>query len=128
MNQHKFSLRDRIRGFGFAFSGLKSFFINEKNSWIHLFAAICVIVAGYVLGISTIEWIAIIFAIGLVVSLELVNSSVETLADFISPEKHEKIKTVKDLAAAGVLISAIAALVIGLIVFMPKIFVLIRYC
>lgn len=121
MKKKKFSIRDRIKSFGFAFNGLKIFLLNEHNAWIHLLAVICVMIAGFALRISAVEWIAIVLTIGLVISLELVNSSIEKLADFVSPEKHKEIKAVKDFAAAGVLISAIAALVIGLIVFIPKI-------
>ena len=67
------------------------------------------------------EWIGVIFSIGLVFSLEIINSSIENIADFISPEKHKMIKKIKDLSASGVLISAITALIIGLIIFIPKI-------
>lgn len=95
---------------------------EEHNARIHLFATICVIIAGVFFKISLNEWIAIIFSIGLVFSLEIINSSIENIADFISPEKHEMIKKIKDLSASGVLISAITALMIGLIIFAPKIF------
>lgn len=93
---------------------------EEHNARIHLLATICVIMAGLFLKISLNEWIAIVFSIGLVFSLEIINSSVENIADFISPEKHETIKKIKDLSASGVLISAITAFVIGLIIFLPK--------
>jgi len=94
---------------------------EEHNFRIHLIAALCVLIAGFVFHLSELEWIAIVFAIGFVMAFEIINTSVETIADFISPEKHEKIKIIKDLAAAGVLISAISALIIGLIIFLPKI-------
>ena len=94
---------------------------EEHNARIHLFATICVIIAGLFFNISMNEWIGVIFSIGLVFSLEIINSSIENIADFISPEKHEMIKKIKDLSASGVLISAITALIIGLIIFIPKI-------
>ena len=84
-------------------------------------STICVIVAGFLLKISLSEWLAIVVVIGLVFALETINSSIERLSDFVSPEKHDQIKTVKDLAAAGVLIGAFTALVVGLLVFVPKI-------
>ncbi|MCK9451150.1 MAG: diacylglycerol kinase family protein [Bacteroidales bacterium] len=94
---------------------------EEHNSRIHLLAAICVLIAAFIFNISAFEWIALVFAIGLVMTLELINSAIENMADFISPNKHDKIKKVKDLAAAAVLISAVTALVVGLIIFIPKI-------
>ncbi|MBZ0242900.1 MAG: diacylglycerol kinase family protein [Bacteroidales bacterium] len=121
MKQRKFSIRKRLKSFSFAFNGLRLLLKEEHNSWIHLSAAICVVIAGFVFNISAFEWIAIVFAIGLVITLELINSSIENIADFVSPDKHDKIKKVKDLAAAAVLISAVTALVVGLIVFIPKI-------
>lgn len=94
---------------------------EEHNARIHLVAAICAVIASIVFEISAFEWIAVIVAIGLVFALELMNSAIERIADFIAPEKNEKIKKIKDLSAAGVLISAITALIVGLIVFLPKI-------
>ena len=78
-------------------------------------------VAGILFKISSMEWVAVIFAIGLVFSFEIINSAVENLSDFVCSERNELIKKVKDLAAAAVLVSAITAAVIGLIVFIPKI-------
>ena len=121
MKNQKFSISQRLKSFGHAFNGLKILLKEEHNASIHLVVAILVVIAGIVLKISTVEWIAIVFAIGFVITTEIINSSIENIADFISPEKHEKIKKIKDLAAAGVLISAVAALIIGMIIFLPKI-------
>ena len=121
MKPQKFSIRKRIKSFLFAFNGLKILMTEEHNARIHLVAAICAVIASIVFEISAYEWIAVIVAIGLVFALELMNSAIERIADFIAPEKNEKIKKIKDLSAAGVLISAITALIVGLIVFLPKI-------
>jgi len=121
MTQQKFSLKKRINSFSYAFNGLRILFIEEHNSRIHFLAAICALAAGIVLNISTLEWIAIVFAIGFVFTVEIINSSIEGIADFVSPDKHEIIKKIKDLGAAAVLISAITALAVGVIVFLPKI-------
>ena len=121
MKHKKFSIRKRLKSFKYAFNGLKILLIEEHNSWIHIFASLCVVIAGFVFKISIYEWIAVIFAIGLVMALEIFNSAIENIADFVSPEKQEKIKRIKDLSAAGVLIGAITALIIGLIIFIPKI-------
>ena len=124
MDNNKFTIRDRLKSFRFAFNGIRILLIHEHNAWVHLFAAICVIMAGLLLGISILEWVAIIIVIGFVIALEAINSSIEKLSDFVSPEKHNQIKTVKDLSAAGVLIGAITAVIVGLLVFIPKIFAL----
>ena len=118
----KFSLAKRLIGFRYAFNGLKILIKEEHNAWIHLFAAFCVLTAGVVFRISTPEWLAVIFCIGLVISLELINSAIENMADFLSKEKNETIKKIKDLSAGAVLVAAIASAVIGLIIFLPKIF------
>lgn len=120
MKPKKFSISNRIHSFRFAFNGLKILFKEEHNARIQIIMAICVVIAGFVFNISNTEWLAIVFAIGFVLAMEAINSAIEGLADFVSPDKHEMIKKIKDLAAAGVLISAFTALVIGLIVFAPK--------
>jgi len=121
MKNQKFSIRQRIKSFGFAFNGLKILIHEEHNSWIHLFAVFCVIIAGLFFKISASEWIAVVFAFGFVIAMEIVNSAIENISDFISPEKHDSIKKIKDLSAAAVLISAITALIVGFIIFVPKI-------
>ena len=78
------------------------------------------IAAGIYFNISMIEWIVVLFAIGLVISMEILNTSIENIADYISPEKRLSIKKIKDLAAAGVLVSSFTALAIGFIIFIPK--------
>ena len=121
MKTQKFSISNRIRSFGYAFNGLKILFKEEHNARVQLFAAMAVVIAGFVFNISNTEWVAIVFAIGFVLAMEAINSAIEGLADFVSPEKHEMIKKVKDLSAAGVLISALTASIIGLFVFLPKV-------
>jgi diacylglycerol kinase len=121
MKQQKFSIKKRWDSLKFAFNGLVILFKEEHNARIHFVVAVCAIIAGFVLKISPYEWISIIFAIGFVIALEAVNSAIENMADFVSPAKDERIKRIKDLSAAGVLIGAVAALAAGLIVFVPKI-------
>jgi diacylglycerol kinase len=124
MEHQKFSIIKRLKSFGFAFNGLKILVKEEHNSRIHIFATFCVLIAGFVLKLSAFEWIAVVFAIGFVITMEIINSAIENIADFVSPEKHYIIKKIKDLAAAAVLISAITSIIIGLIVFLPKILAL----
>lgn len=119
--REKFSIAKRLKSFAYAFNGLKVLFQEEHNSRIHLFATICVIVAGALLKLSLLEWAAVAFAVGLVFSGEIFNSAIEDLSDVVCPERDDRIKKVKDLAAAAVLVNAITAAVIGLLVFVPKI-------
>ncbi len=119
-----FSISKRLKSFSFAFNGLKILVQEEHNAWIHIFVAVCVLIAGFLLQISIIEWIIIVLCIGLVFALELINSAIENLADFVSPQKNEIIKKVKDLSAAAVLIAAFCSVIVGLVVFLPKIIML----
>ncbi len=121
MKEQKFSIMNRIRSFFPAFNGLKILIKEEHNSRIHLVATILALIASILFKISAIEWIAVIFAIGLVFVSEIINSAIENMTDFVSPGKNETIKKIKDLAAAGVLISSLTSLIIGLIVFLPKV-------
>ena len=121
MNKEGFSLRKRFQSFKYAINGLKILLFEEHNARIHFFISICVVIAGFIFKVSTIEWLFLILAIGIVITIEIINSAIENIADFISPEKHDKIKIIKDLSAAAVLICAITAAVIGLVIFIPKI-------
>ena len=120
-NQRKpFLFRARKQSFKFAFKGITEFFISEHNALIHLTFTIAVIVFGIWLSISRLEWIIVICLIGIVFMAELFNTAVEKLCDSITLEYNEKIKKAKDLSAAAVLVIAIAAALIGLIIFIPR--------
>lgn len=125
MNNEHFSIKKRIKSFSYAFAGLKVLFKEEHNSWIHAVAAVCAITAGFLLDISAIEWIAIIIVIGMVISAEIVNSSLERTADFIKAERDDRKRDIKDLGAAAVLVCAITAAITGIIIFLPKLIALI---
>ena len=116
----KFTLQARLHSFVNAFRGIVIMLSEEHNAWIHCFAAVSVIVAGFLTGLSRTEWIAVVFAIGLVLSTEALNTAVERLSDVVQPDLDERIRRVKDLSAGAVLICAIAAAVAGLIIFLPK--------
>lgn len=124
MNNEYFSIKKRIKSFSYAFAGLKVLFKEEHNSWIHAVAAVCAITAGFLLDISAIEWIAIIIVIGMVISAEIVNSSLERTADFIKAERDDRKRDIKDLGAAAVLVCAITAAITGIIIFLPKLIAL----
>jgi diacylglycerol kinase len=121
MNSNKFSLKSRFGSFKFAFHGLWSLLKNEHNSRIHFLAAIIAIVMGLVLKINFLEWPLLIIVIGIVFLTELLNTSLETLGDLVDPEWNERVRKAKDYAAAAVLISAIISIVVGGLIFIPKI-------
>ncbi len=121
MPNKKFSVFKRIQSFKFALNGLKILFCEEHNARVQLFAAFLAIVLGFSFNISDLEWLAIIVMIGFVIVLETVNSAFERVANFICPQQNQKIKEIKDLSAAGVLLAAISAMAVGAIIFIPKI-------
>lgn len=121
MKQNKFSIKKRLEGFSYAWNGILLLIKEEHNARIHLFAAFLAISLGFYFSLSSIEWICLLITIGLVISLEAVNSAIENIADFISPERHKQIKKIKDLSAGAVLIVAIVAFVVGLLLFLPKV-------
>lgn len=115
------NIRKAIRSFRFAGIGIYGLFRFENNARIHLIAAILVTIAGIWLSLTSMEWCLIAIAIGLVWAGEAFNTSLEKLADVVSPDYHPGIKSVKDLAAAGVLLLTLAAVVVGLVIFVPKV-------
>lgn len=115
------AIKKQLLSFKYAFNGIWQFVRNERHAKIHIPAAIIVIILGLVLSVSSIEWCLLIFAIALVLSMEIINSSIEKLTDKVNPDFDKTAGIIKDLAAGAVLVSALAALFIGLIIFLPKI-------
>ncbi len=118
----RFSIGSRLLSFKYALSGIKSFFQSEHNAIIHLVATLVVISLSIIYKVDKYEAIALLFAVAFVWVTELLNTAIEKLADFVSPNYHPKIKFIKDVAAAAVLIAAMVALIVGGIIFIPKIF------
>lgn len=110
----------QLATFKFAWQGLQYFFETELKASLHLIAAILAIGLGIFLKISVTEWMMVAFAIGIVIIAEIANTAIELLVDLISPDHNKKAGITKDLAASAVLVASITALVIGLIVFLPK--------
>jgi diacylglycerol kinase (ATP) len=113
-------IRKALRSFTFAGVGIFNLFRYENNARIHLIACLAVIAAGVGFRLSATEWMIIVIQIALVWAAEAFNTSIEKLADLVSPDYHPVIKVVKDTAAAAVLILAISAVVVGAIIFIPK--------
>ena len=121
-NRKSFSIRQRLKSFVYAWRGLLLLIRQEHNAWIHLSAAAGVVIAGFCFNITQLEWIAVVFCIGLVLAAETFNTAIEKLANVVSPDWNELIGKVKDVAAGAVLICAITAAIVGLIIFIPYIF------
>ncbi len=115
-------IQKELISFKFALKGIYNFFITEKHARFHLIAAFLVILAGVAFHISLGEWCVILIAIGMVLVAEIFNTAIEKLADAIWPEKNSKAAFVKDVAAGGVLIASIVAVILGIIVFFPYFF------
>lgn len=122
----EFRLTERLKSFRAAFNGIADLLIHEHNARIQLFILILVIIAGILLRISETEWLAILFVSGLVFASECFNTAVEYLSDLITDEQDENVRKAKDVAAAGVLISAAVSVVAGLIIFIPEILKLLK--
>jgi diacylglycerol kinase len=110
-----------FRSFSYALRGIGTVFKEEFNARVHLLAALVVVVLGFVLKVSSWEWIILILVMGGVFTMELINTSIEKLADLYSTELNPKIKKIKDLSAGAVLVASITALFMGFIIFLPKI-------
>jgi diacylglycerol kinase (ATP) len=122
MKQKTISFQSRLSSFGFAARGIQKFFQQEPNAWIHLGATIGVFLSSFYFSISGFELLALIIVTGFVWVAEMFNTVIEWVMDFISPAHHSQVAFIKDLAAGAVLMSAIIAVVTGLIVFIPKFF------
>ena len=109
----------RLRGCGYAFKGAMLLLKTEPSIQVQAGIAVIMTVAGFYFDITATEWVLQSFAIGLVMSIEGLNTTIEAIADFIHPDFHNKIGFIKDIAAGAVFIAAITAIVIGLIIYLP---------
>lgn len=121
LKKRDYSFSARLNSFRFAFSGVYSFFRNEPNAAIHLVAAIFAVSLGFILDIDSVKWVILTILIGFVFVTEIINSAIEKISDIIHPAISPDIKKIKDYAAAAVLISALTALIGGLLIFLPEI-------
>ncbi|MFS0751408.1 diacylglycerol kinase family protein [Oceanobacillus sp. 1P07AA] len=108
-------------GFRYAWNGLKEIASTESNFQLHLISTMVVILCGIMIGLSNVEWAIIMLTIGLVLVTEMINSSIEKVMDYVQPEIHPAVKHIKDVSAGAVLIAAIIAVIVGIMIFAPKI-------
>ncbi|WP_299557224.1 diacylglycerol kinase family protein [Seonamhaeicola sp.] len=122
MTKKESFLVNRLKSVGYAFKGALYLIKTEASIKIQVVIAILVTIAGFFFNISATEWVLQCLAIALVMSVEGINTAIEAVADFIHPEHHNKIGIIKDISAGAVFIAAFFAVIIGLIIYLPKIF------
>lgn len=116
----------KAKSFSYAIAGLKEAFQKEPNLRIHVLIALLVIVAAIFLEFSLTEWAILLITVFLVISLELVNTAIESLVNLVSPEIKEEAKIAKDISASVVLLGAFLSIIVGLILFVPKLLILLE--
>lgn len=107
--------------FGVAFKGIHTVFKEESSFRYQSLIFILVLILGYLVKLSTVEWTTIIISSTIVLSLEIINTSIENVVDLVSQDYNKLAGKVKDIAAGGVLLASISAVIIGIIIFYPKI-------
>lgn len=112
-------LKSRLRGFYYAIKGAWILLKTEQSIQVQMVVSIAVIAAGFYFDITTTEWMLQLIAIGLVMSIEGLNTAVEELANFVHPDFHNKIGHIKDIAAGAVFFAAIFAVIIAFIIYTP---------
>jgi len=107
--------------FKYAINGIKTAIKKEPNFRTHLTVALATLITAYIVGFTTPEWLLLAFTISLVFILELINTALESIVDLVSPEISAKARVAKDVSAAAVLLSAILAVIVGAVLFIPKV-------
>jgi diacylglycerol kinase (ATP) len=115
----KRELRARANSFRHAFAGVGYVLRTQKNSWIHALASLVVVLLGLWLNLSQTDWAIIVLTIAIVWTIEFMNTALEVVVDLAMPEKHQLAKVAKDVSAAAVLISACAAVLVGILIMGP---------
>ena len=103
----------------FAAKGVQQFFSCDRNGKIQIVSGLTAIILGFTVSLSSFQWLLVLFCIGLVISLEMINSAIERYCDLVTTDFHPGIRIIKDVAAGAVLIASIMSLIIGLIIFIP---------
>lgn len=113
-----------INSFKYAFNGLIDTYKTEQSVWIYIPVSLLVILMGFYFKINTVEWLVILLVLGVILSLELINTALESVVDLVTDKYHPLAKKAKDTVSAAVLVFAVASVIIGLIIFIPKIILL----
>jgi len=112
-------IHSRIESFGHAFRGWGHVLKTQHNTWIHAVVAVLVFIIAFWLKLSTQDWAILIIMVTIVFTAEFINTAIEAVVDLVSPQKHPLAKIGKDVGAAAVLIAALAAILIGLLILGP---------
>ncbi len=120
MKTESFSLTRRAQSFRFAWRGLVAVARSQHNAWIHGGATVLALAAGLVLRLSAGEWALLAMAMAGVWAAEAFNTAIEVLGDAVAPDDHRLVGSAKDMAAGGVLVTAAAAVAVGLLVLVPR--------
>ena len=115
----QYDFKKQLRSFGYAWKGIRCCVGKEQNLSFHLIATVVTVIAGFTFGISRTEWMIVLLCIGAVIAAELFNTAIEKLVDLVSPERHPIAGQVTDIAAGAVLVCAVAAAMVGLLIFTP---------
>ena len=115
-------LVSRYRSLGFALSGLWYVIRTQQNAWVHALMSISIFWVGLWLGLSRIEWVLLILVIALVWAAEFFNTALEAVVDLATQEQHPLARVGKDVGAAAVLISAVAAIIVGILILGPPLY------
>ncbi|MBO9593323.1 MAG: diacylglycerol kinase family protein [Niabella sp.] len=118
---HPFSLKKLLRSVGYAVSGLKTAFRSEQNFRIHAVAALTVVLLAFIFRVTVYEWGIIILCISAVTGAELINTAIEKICNLVHPQTDARVKQIKDISAAAVLLVAAGALIVGLLIFIPRV-------
>lgn len=122
MSKKESFITNRLKSINYAFKGAFVLLKSESSIKVQFVIAIILTFTGFYFNISKNEWLFQLLAIGLVMSIEGANTAIEEIANFIHPEHHSKIGLIKDIAAGAVFIASIFATIVGLIIYIPKIF------
>jgi diacylglycerol kinase (ATP) len=109
-----------LTGLGYAINGIQKAIVSECNLKVELFIAACVVLLGFILTLSLMEWVIIVCCIGSVITAELLNTAIEKMVDLVSPSFNPQAGLIKDIAAGAVLVCAVVSVIVGGCIFIPK--------
>jgi len=125
-DKKKKGIKRFLKSFKYSIEGLIYAFTHEQNMFVHILVGTLVLIAGIIFKLNTYEWLLILLVIGLVVATELINTSIEAVVDLACPKVHPMAKIAKDTAAASVFVFALTAIGVGVIIFLPKLLILLE--
>lgn len=117
----QFGMKKQLNNFKYCFDGMIYALTNEQSMMSHFIIAFLTIILGFIVKLSRNEWFLVILLIALVIALEFINTAIEAVCDMVMPDIHPLAKIAKDTSSAAVFVMAMAALIIGLLIYIPRI-------